>query len=57
VELLRARPDLVAQNPFSVEAKLEQLPGALGMSRQRVRQLVGQCPELLRRSVPTLAHR
>lgn len=56
-EVLQARPDLLTQNPGSVEAKLEQLPGALGMSRQRVRQLISQCPDLLRRSVATIAHR
>lgn len=56
-EVLQARPDLLTQNPRSVEAKLEQLPGALGMPRQRVRQLVSQCPELLRHSVATVSHR
>lgn len=56
-EVLQARPDLLTQNPGSVEAKLEQLPGALGMSRARVRQLVSQCPELLRRSVSTISYR
>jgi hypothetical protein len=56
-EILKARPDLLTQNPGSIEAKLEQLPGALGMSRQRVRQLVSQAPELLRRSVGTISHR
>jgi hypothetical protein len=56
-EVLQARPDLLTQNPGSIEAKLEMLPGALGMSRQRVRQLISQCPELLRRSVATISHR
>jgi hypothetical protein len=56
-EVLQARPDLLTQNPRSVEAKLEQLPDALGMPRQRVRQLVSQCPELLRHSVATVSHR
>lgn len=56
-EVLQARPDLLTQNPGTVEAKLEQLPEALGMSRQRVRQLISQCPELLRRSVSTVSHR
>lgn len=57
VELLQERPDLLAQSPASIEAKLERLPGALSMSRQHVRQLVAECPQLLRRSVSTLAQR
>lgn len=56
-EILQARLDLLTQKPSSVESKLEQLPGGLGMSRQRVRQLVSQCPDLLRCSVATISHR
>lgn len=56
-EILQDRPDLLCQSPASVALKLEELPGALGMSRQLVRQLISRCPQLLRRSVSTIQHR
>jgi hypothetical protein len=57
LQVLQERPDLLCQSPASIERKLEELPGALGMSRQRVRQLIAASPQLLRRSVATLQHR
>lgn len=56
-DILQERPDLLCQSPGSIAAKLEELPVALGMSRQHVRQLVTECPQLLRRSVASLRHR
>ncbi|GLC36050.1 hypothetical protein PLESTF_001253200 [Pleodorina starrii] len=55
--MLTSRPDLLFQSAASLAAKMDLLPGLLGLPPKRSRELLAARPDLLRRSPRQLSRR
>ncbi|PNW69910.1 hypothetical protein CHLRE_17g697900v5 [Chlamydomonas reinhardtii] len=55
--MLQSRPDLLRQSASGLAAKMDVLPGLLGLPPRRMREVLARCPQLLRRSPAELARR
>ncbi|GIL72361.1 hypothetical protein Vretimale_4139 [Volvox reticuliferus] len=55
--MLSVRPDLLLQSAASLAAKMDVLPGLLGLPPKRLREVLAARPDLLRRSPRQLSQR